>query len=142
MVVRKAPSIDPFDGYSILRPTEISWLVPKQSRHPGVIAAVLAIVLIAGVGAFYTFGHLVDSQRSLLDFAKAPSAKSENGNAVVHQSKPEKPHVNGSAIAIVRPASGGESNRKNEKQKRPARPSANAHPKVPNVKPPAFSIAP
>jgi eukaryotic-like serine/threonine-protein kinase len=142
MVARKAPSIDPFDSYSILKPAETSWLVPTPGRHPGVIAAVLAIVLTAGAGAFYTFGHLADSKRSLLDFAKVPSGKSENGNAVVHQSKSEKPRVNGSVTAIVPAAPAGESSRRNEKQKRPARPSANAHPKVPNVKPPAFSIAP
>jgi eukaryotic-like serine/threonine-protein kinase len=142
MVVRKTPSIDPFDSYSILKPADTSWLAPKQSRHPGVIAAVLAIVLTAGVGAFYAFGHLVDPKRSLLESAKVPSSKSENGNAVGHQSKSEKPRVSGPAIAIVPPVSAGESYRKNEKQKRPARPAANAPPKVPNVKPPAFSIAP
>jgi hypothetical protein len=93
------------------------------------------------VGAFYTFGHLVDSKRPLLDFAKAPAGKTES-SAVVHQSKPEKARIIGSPIAIVPAAPVGESNRRNEKQKHPGRPSANAHPKMPNVKPPAFSIAP
>jgi serine/threonine protein kinase len=142
MVVRKPPSVDPFDSYSILKPADTSWLVPPPSRHPGVVAAVLAIVLTAGVGAFYAFGHLADSKRSLLDFARVPSAKSENSNSAVHQSKPDKPRANTSAVAILPPVSTGESNRRSEKQKRPARPSANAHPKAPNVRPPAFSITP
>ena len=140
MVVRKSPSIDPFDGYSILKPAEGAWLLPKQGRNLGVIVAVLALIMTVGVGAFY--GPLIDSKGSLLDSAKVPSGKSENGNAAVHQSKSEKPRVNGSVSAIVPAASASESNRRNEKQKRLARPTANAHPKVPNVKPPAFSIAP
>src|SRR6266481_9991529 len=43
-----AASFDPFDSYSILKPSA-TWLVPKQSRHAAVVAAVLAIVLTAGV---------------------------------------------------------------------------------------------
>ena len=142
MVVRKAPSIDPFDGYSILKPAETAWVMPKQSRRPGIIAAVLAIVLTAGVGAYYTFGHLIDSKASLLDFAKATSGKDGSGTAAVHQGKPEKSRVNTSGIVIVPAASSGEVNRKNEKQKRAPRRSDSAHPNAPNVTPPAFSIAP
>jgi len=41
-------SIDPFDSYSILKPADAAWLVPRQGRHPGLVAGVLAMVLIAG----------------------------------------------------------------------------------------------
>ena len=142
MVVRKAPSIDPFDSYSILKPTETAWLVPKQSRHPGVIAAVLAIVLIAVVGVCYSFGYLIDSKASLVDFAKAASGKNESSPAAVHQSKSEKPRASAPGVVAVPTAPAAESTRKNEKQKRPARRTDNLHPKPPNVTPPPFSIAP
>src|SRR5260221_719715 len=46
-----AASFDPFDSYSILKPSATEWLVPKQSRHAAVVAAVLAIGLTARVGA-------------------------------------------------------------------------------------------
>jgi hypothetical protein len=138
-VVRKAPSIDPFDSYSILKPAETAWLVPKQGRHRGLIAAVLLIVLAAVVGVAYTFGSLMDSKASLVDFAKA-SGKNESGKAATQQSKPAKPRAEVSGAVPAAPAA--ESNRKNEKQKRPARRSNNAHPKAPDVTPPPFSIYP
>ena len=50
MVPRKVTGTDPFHGYSILKPADTAWLAPQQSRHPGVIAAVLAIVLTAAAG--------------------------------------------------------------------------------------------
>src|SRR5216684_2155495 len=66
MVVRKGPAapVDPFDSYSILKPAGTVWLVSKRGRHPGVIAAVLLIVLTAVVGASYSFGYLIDSKAS------------------------------------------------------------------------------
>jgi serine/threonine protein kinase len=143
-VFRKVPValMDPFDSYSILKPAETAWLIPKQSRPPAVIAAVLAIVLTAGVGAFYTFSHWIDSKASLLDFAKPASVKDQSAAAAVHQSKSEKARANVSGMVIVPAASAVQSNRKNEKQKRPARRLYSAHPKAPSVTPPTFSISP
>jgi serine/threonine protein kinase len=143
-VIRKGSvaSIDPFHSYSILRPAETAWQVPKQGRHPGVIAAVLVIVLTAVVGACYGFGYLIDPKASLVDFAKAASGKNESSPASVHQTKSEKPRANSSGIVVGPSAPAGESDRKNEKQKRPPRRPNSAHPKIPNVTPPPFSIAP
>jgi serine/threonine protein kinase len=142
MVVRKTATIDPFDSYSILKPAETSWLVPNQGRHPGLIAALVTIVLIAGVGAFYTFGRLVDSKRSLVNIVKASPGKSESTNSAAHQTKPEKQRLNANTIAAVPAGVVEEANRRNDKGKRPARRIDNAHPKPPSVKPPRFSIAP
>ena len=142
MVIRKAPSIDPFDSYSILKPAETAWPVSKQGRHPGAIAAVLVIVVIAVVSACYGFGYLIDSKASLVDFAKAASGKNESRKAAVQQSKSEKARFNASGVVVVPAAPAAESNRKNEKQKRPARRSNGPHPKIPDVTPPPFSIAP
>jgi serine/threonine protein kinase len=143
-VVRKTPtaSIDPFDSYSILKPAETAWLVPKQGWRPGVIAAVLAIFLTAGAGAFYGFGHWIDSKVSLMDYAKATSGKDESGTATVHQSKSEKSRVNASGTVSVPATSSSEATRKNEKQKRSLRRANSAHSKALNVTPPPFSILP
>jgi len=51
-VVNKGITFDPFDSYSILRPPEKDWLIPRQSRRPFLIAALLIIALVGGVVAF------------------------------------------------------------------------------------------
>src|SRR2546421_6434373 len=51
-VVNKAPMLDPFDSYSILKPAEVDWLIPKPSRRPFVIAALIGLLLLGGVYAF------------------------------------------------------------------------------------------
>jgi serine/threonine protein kinase len=51
-VVNKPIKFDPFDSYSILKPADRDWLIPKPSRRPFVVAAVLIIALVGGVVAF------------------------------------------------------------------------------------------
>src|SRR6202171_3950378 len=117
-VVKRASgaSFDPFDSYSILKPVATNWLVPKQGRHPGVVAAVLAIVLTAGAGAFYTSGHWIDSKASL-DFAKATSRNNSSGTVVVRPDNAE--NARGKAASAKNLSTGsGETNRKTETQKR------------------------
>jgi hypothetical protein len=51
-VVSKALTFDPFDSYSILKPAERDWLIPRPSRRPFVIAALLIIMFVGVVVAF------------------------------------------------------------------------------------------
>ena len=51
-VVSKPITFDPFDSYSILKPAERDWLIPKPSRRPFVVVAVLGMMLVGGVAAF------------------------------------------------------------------------------------------
>ncbi len=51
-VVNKAPAVDPFDSYSILKPAEMDWLIPKPSRRPFVVMALIGLLLVGGVYAF------------------------------------------------------------------------------------------
>lgn len=51
-VVNKSMTFDPFDSYSILKPAERDWLIPKPSRRPFVVAALLIMILVGGVVAF------------------------------------------------------------------------------------------
>jgi hypothetical protein len=51
-LINKAITFDPFDSYSILKPAEKDWLIPRPSRRPVVVAALLGIMLVGGVLAF------------------------------------------------------------------------------------------
>ena len=142
MVIRRerVAAADPFDSYSILKPADADWLIPKHGRHPGVIAVVVAILLTAVVGTIYGFGHLIPSADSILDYAKANAGKDESGAATVRQSKSEKPRFNASDSAIVPASSAGESNRKNEARKaRSVRANSN-HSRAPSVVAPLLAI--
>lgn len=132
--------VDPFDGYSILKPADAAWLVPKQGRHPGVIAVVVAILLTAGVGTFYGFGHLIRSADSVLDYARATSGGNEGGTASVHQSKSEKPRVSASGAASVPATSAGEASRKNDPRKNRSGRANSTHPRTPSVVAPPLAI--
>lgn len=138
----RAPAVDPFDSYSILRPAEEAWLIPKQSRHPGVVAAVLAVLLTAGVGTFYGFGHWIDAPDSVRDSARVTSSKAATSTASVRQSKSEKPHVSVSPAANAAAASAGEAARKRETQKRRIGRTDSAHPKTPSIVVPPLTIPP
>jgi serine/threonine protein kinase len=141
-VVRREPVavVDPFDSYSILKPADTAWLIPKHGRHPGVIAVVAAILLTAGVGTFYGFGRLIRSADSVLDYARTTSGENESGTASVHQSKSEKSRVSASGAASVPATSAGESSRKNDSRKtRNAKPN-NTHSRTPSVVAPPLAI--
>jgi serine/threonine protein kinase len=56
-VVSKPPVYDPFDSYSILKPAEAEWLIPRPSRRPFVIAAAFGLML---VGCVYAFSNVRD----------------------------------------------------------------------------------
>ena len=145
-VVRKARvgTVDPFDSYSILKPDEAAWLMPKQSRRPVVIAAIMAILMVAGFGTFYNFGRSIGSTDSVWDFARRTSGKNQSGTTIVRQDKPEISRPKTPVIKNVSTGSVGEISRRNETQKRrPAGVSSRQRsPKTPEVKPPPFSVLP
>jgi serine/threonine protein kinase len=142
-VIAKAPGalFDPFDSYSILKPDTTNWLVPKQGRHPGIIAAVLAIVFSVGAGAFYASGRWFNSKASSSDFVKASSRSSSTGTAVVRQDNADSSRGKpGGAKSTT--TSSVETIRKIETPKRRTPLPTTAHTKTASVKPPVFSIAP
>ena len=119
-VVRKAPvsTFDPFDSYSILKPDEMAWPIPKQSRRPAVIAAVLGMLLVGGFVTFYDSGHLIDSADSALNYAT--SDHDARGTTAISQSKSDKPRVNTAGVAIMSGAT-VEADRRNDVQRRRTR---------------------
>lgn len=79
-VVNKPPTYDPFDSYSILKPVEMNWLVPKPSRRPLVIAALFGLLL---VGAVYTYANRdwIDVSKIAPEYVEASMGKPKNNSA-------------------------------------------------------------
>ena len=142
-VVRTArgSAVDPFDSYSILKPNDDLWLIPRQSRWPAMIAALLVILLAGGFATFYGFGHWFESRDSVLDDAKT-SEKTPSAAGTSHQVKSDRTHTNAANTVNVVHASKSEAGRKNDTHKqRPPR-IDRARSKSPDLVPPPFSILP
>ena len=77
-VVSKPPAIDPFDSYSILKPVETSWLVPKPSRRPLVIAGIFALLAVGGVYAVSNPGDWPDLSKTVSDYVRSDSESPKN----------------------------------------------------------------
>lgn len=76
---------DPFDRYSILKPTETAWLIPKPSLSPNVIAAIVTILLAVAVGTFYGYRQLIEVSAAGVDFVKTTSGQRvSTPNASMH----------------------------------------------------------
>jgi serine/threonine protein kinase len=136
----RAAAVDPFGGYSILKPDE-AWLNPKTGRQPALIAAVLTILLMVSAGAFYGFGRWTEGRDSVRDYVRATPAREVGSAPIVRQSRAEKARINSNSVVNVA-APAADASRKSDKQKHPARRSDTARSKSPNVTPPPFSILP
>jgi serine/threonine protein kinase len=91
-VVNKPAAVDPFDGYSILKPAEVNWLMPRPSRRPIVMAALLGLLLLGGAYAFSDVGEWTEFSKAASDYVKAGSARRNNGSESP-QAKSEKTRV-------------------------------------------------
>ena len=80
VTVVKPPAYDPFDSYSILKPVETSWLVPKPNRRPLIIAALFGLLL---VGAVYAYANRdwIDVSRIAPGYVEASVGKPKNNSA-------------------------------------------------------------
>src|SRR6266436_4397891 len=63
----RAASGDPFDRYSILKPDESAWLLPKSSSRLPTIAAIVLVMLAVSLGVCFGDAKWIDSARSLLN---------------------------------------------------------------------------
>ncbi|MDX6406423.1 MAG: eukaryotic-like serine/threonine-protein kinase [Blastocatellia bacterium] len=142
MVPRRVTGNDPFHGYSILKPADTAWLAPQQSRHPAVIAAVLAIVLTAAVGAFYAFGHGIDSKLSVLGSSKPAPKSNASATAVVRQANSDNSRAKPAVIRNVSMGPVEDVKRRPETPKRRTARVDTSRAKIPSVKPPHFSMVP
>ncbi|MDX6386087.1 MAG: eukaryotic-like serine/threonine-protein kinase [Blastocatellia bacterium] len=135
-----APGIDPFGSYSILKPAESEWLLPKANRVTGWIALSLIFVIVAGFGTMYGFGNWTNPKALVFDSTKVASRTA--ASAAVRQSNPENARARVAGSNTISPAPVGEVNRKVDPQKRRTTRTLPPHPKPAGAKPPPFSITP
>jgi serine/threonine protein kinase len=84
VTVVKQPTVDPFDGYSILKPAEMDWFIPKPSRRPFVVIGLIGLVLVGGVFAFSGANGWPDVSKAAADYVRA---KREAGGVVTSEDK-------------------------------------------------------
>jgi serine/threonine protein kinase len=84
-IVGKPAAIDPFDSYSILKPAEMNWLVPKPSRRPMLIALLLGFLLVGGVYAFSDVSDWIDLSKAAPDYTAAGARETNNRSSPTAQ---------------------------------------------------------
>ena len=77
VTVVKQPSVDPFDSYSILKPAEMDWLIPKPSRRPFVVIAIIGVLLVGGVFAFSDANGWSDVSKAAADYVRTKRASDD-----------------------------------------------------------------
>ena len=128
---------DPFDSYSILKPEDEVFRVPRANRKPLVFAIAIATILIVITASYPAW--LLDSFARVLDSRNANAIKETSGTSSIRRARNE-----GAATkpAIVKPTPASptpETNHQNETSKRRARQNKST---ASAIKPPPFSIAP
>lgn len=138
----RTSEVDPFDSYSILKPDDAAWLIPKAGRGPAMIVVMLAILLAGGFVAFYGFDHLNDVPGAVTDRAKTPAKKISSGNSNGHPAKTDAAELKSSINKNTQRNSAGVVERKNNSQKRRTLRAVVEQSKTPELTPPAVSILP
>ena len=70
VTVVKQPTVDPFDSYSILKPAEMDWLMPKPSRRPFVVIGLIGLLMVGGVFAFSDANGWPDVSKAAADYVR------------------------------------------------------------------------
>ncbi len=132
--------VDPFDSYSILKPEDEVFRLPKRTRGPAVAFVAVALVLITAVASFPS--NLLSSIGRLFDDSFPRSSRQATSAAALRQGKTEAVVIKPAPLKnsdATSPAPSGSSTHANElPKKRPRRNVAKAS----GPKPPAFSITP
>ena len=81
-VVNKPAALDPFDSYSILKPAEMDWLIPKPSRRPFVVVALIGLILLGAAYAFSDSDRWSGLSEAVTDYAALLRLEAEWNDAV------------------------------------------------------------
>lgn len=99
---------DPFDSYSILKPEEPVWFMPRQGRNPNaVVAGVLFLVLIGLVSTLYGYRHWIETSAGPAKNVKASPTQRGNeasGQQGSQQNRPDKFRLNTGSTVAPNPA--------------------------------------
>jgi serine/threonine protein kinase len=136
-VLKSARPTDPFDSYSILKPEDEVFRLPRANRKPLVFAVAIATILIVITASYPAW--LFDSFARLLESRNANVMRETNGATSIRRARNDVVATKPATIKPTPAAPSPEANHQNETAKRRARQSkSNAS----GVKPPPFSIAP
>jgi hypothetical protein len=80
-VVNKAITFDPFDSYSILKPAERDWLIPRPNRRPFIVAALVVIVMVGAVMAITGSEGWTSLSKEAVDYVQ-PRHEVINANSI------------------------------------------------------------
>lgn len=131
---------DPFDSYSILKPEDEVFRLPKRKHGPAVIFVAAALVLIIGAASFPS--SLLRSIGGFFDDSASSVSRQTTGTAALRSGKAEAAVVkpaqikNADAPASIRADNNSHANETAKKRQR-----RNAT-KASEPKPPRYSIAP
>ena len=108
----RARASDPFEGYSILKPEEPVWFMPRQNRNPNmVVAGILFIFLTCLLGALYGYRHWIETSAPQVKAAKA-SPNQQATEPTGQQNKSDKLSLNLKSITGPATVPPGEFGRK------------------------------
>ena len=139
---RAAPG-DPFERYSILKPDESAWLLPKSNSRLRPIAAIFLVMLAVSIGVCFGDAKWIDSAKSLLNETVLSSeTKEERAAASNHQDKSDKPRVAPSATISSSLNGPSDTTRKSEKSRRRTMRVEDTRRKPLRLTPPPISIVP
>lgn len=135
---KQSSKVDPFDSYSILKPEENVFKIPRGAQAPGLFAAAAAAIVLVLIVVAYP-GWIMDTAAGILNADSAPASRALTGAAAV---RPPRTGLSSTKPdgAETASASTGEVNRKSEASRRKALRRDATKPRT--VKPPRFSIAP
>jgi serine/threonine protein kinase len=110
----RARAADPFDSYSILKPEEAAWLIPRQSRNPSAVAAAVLFILFIGlVGTLYGYRHWIEASDGAAANAKTTQRVSDaTGHQSGQQNRLDRLHLNPGSIVGSASAPSAEAGRK------------------------------
>jgi hypothetical protein len=135
---KSAGGFDPFDSYSILRPEQDVFSLPRSSRRPWLIAALVAIALVVLVSAYPS--RVPDSIPGIVQSPRSASPRVLTDGLGLHQNKTNPVVIKTSPVKSGVASMDRDPQRKDETQKRRGAQPAAAKPE--DVKPPRFSISP
>ena len=92
VTIVKQPAVDPFDSYSILKPAEMDWLVPKPNRRPFLFIALIGLLMVGGVLAFSDTNDWPDVSKAAADYMRTKTP--DDPTPLGADKKAEKPATN------------------------------------------------
>jgi len=117
VTVVKQPTVDPFDSYSILKPAEMDWLMPKPSRRPFVVIALIGLLLVGGVFAFSDANGWPDVSKPAADYVRTKRGPGSDVSSA-EKTKSENSRTN-NQVSIRSTESAGKNSLSEQRNRKP-----------------------